>query len=510
MRAFVDVAAGGRARRRGRAFGVGAADYVEGFGGKRGRPFAAEALNSPFKLNDHPDVAYVLGRAHRAAFRWVYAVECDVGFSGNFSAFVGAHGAASEDLLAFHVGWRPVGWPFSARMAPRRRALVGGPDGWAAWYGAARARSDARSGCSTRRTDGSCSGASVPRRARARASRAVGARARADACSASARPLREPARARARALPRCVSRYLRAHPAVGVQRRDGARSATSPPARRARRSGRADDAVRDLRRARRAAARPRLPPRQAALGARVKQLGARSEAAAPDGARARARARGAQRGAAGGGGARPRAVEDLTAHARAARDGCAVPRREPAAARRARPVVVPDRLPARGAARVRRRARRRRRAVPVGLPERDARGPRRRGRGVRRALRAHRRRRVPGRALLARAREPVRAGGAGCAAPRAPTRSRSACGTLAGASDAARAGDEASEPRARLAARLAAFKRRRARRRGPGLGAARKGGPPAPPWPRAPTSGGPRASPGARQARGPPTPKQRN
>ena len=138
VRAFVDVAAGGGARGGAvELFGVGAADYVEGFGGKRGRPFAAEALNSPFKLkHDHPDVAYVLWRrAHRAAFRWVYAVECDVGFSGNFSAFVGAHDAArSEDLLAFHVGWRPVGWPFSARMSAEARALVGGPDGWAAWY----------------------------------------------------------------------------------------------------------------------------------------------------------------------------------------------------------------------------------------------------------------------------------------------------------------------------------------------------------------------------------------
>jgi hypothetical protein len=52
------------------------------------------------------------------------------------------------------------------------------------------------------------------------------------------------------------------------------------------------------------------------------------------------------------------------------------------------------------------------------------------------------------------------AGDAGCAAPRGADALAFGLRHFAGASDAARAGDEASEPRAELAARLAAFKRR--------------------------------------------------
>ena len=100
-------------------------------------PFLGEARSNPFKLkHDHPEVAYVLyARAHPARWRWLYGVEYDVAYSGNFSNFVRAHATArpDTDLLAYQVGWREPGCWHWTRMSAEAKRYV--RDATAALYG---------------------------------------------------------------------------------------------------------------------------------------------------------------------------------------------------------------------------------------------------------------------------------------------------------------------------------------------------------------------------------------
>lgn len=140
-------------------FGVSVSDYVSGFQGRGTRPFEGEASSSPYKVkHNHPEVAYVLwARAHRGAFRFVYGVEYDVAFSGNFSDFVRAHESDPRDLLAIQVsrarrivmcagkryalggsgspqvGWRDADNWFYTHMSTDAKRYVG--DATAALYG---------------------------------------------------------------------------------------------------------------------------------------------------------------------------------------------------------------------------------------------------------------------------------------------------------------------------------------------------------------------------------------
>ena len=73
-----------------------------------------------FKLKYYnPEVSFLnWWRGHRGEYRYVYAIEYDVGYTGSWAKFLRIHDRYfPEDLLGLALGWRYHWWAWS-RMSP--------------------------------------------------------------------------------------------------------------------------------------------------------------------------------------------------------------------------------------------------------------------------------------------------------------------------------------------------------------------------------------------------------